>query len=95
MAAVVAGFRSALGDAHPDTLGSINNLGMLLQAQGRLDEARPLLEEAVAGRRAGLGDARLVPEPPPSSDSDPDPHPWQASLRWGHQMQSRNCESAA
>jgi hypothetical protein len=40
-----------------ETLTSINNLGLLLQAQGRLDEARPLYDEALAGRRAALGDA--------------------------------------
>ena len=30
---------------------------MLLKEQGRLDEARPLLEEALAGKRATLGEA--------------------------------------
>ena len=29
----------------------------MLKAQGRLDEARPLLEESLAGRRAALGEA--------------------------------------
>ena len=32
--------RETLGDRHPDTLTSINNLGLLLKAQGQLDEAR-------------------------------------------------------
>ena len=32
--------RETLGDRHPDTLGSINNLGNLLMAQGKLDEVR-------------------------------------------------------
>ena len=35
---------------------SINNLGSLLEAQGKLDEAEPLYREALAGRRAALGD---------------------------------------
>ena len=48
--------RETLGDRHPDTLGSINNLGMLLKAQGSLDEARPLLEEALRACRETLGD---------------------------------------
>ena len=34
---------------HPATLDSVNNLGLLLQDQKRLDEALPLLEEALAG----------------------------------------------
>ena len=36
----LAACRETLGDRHPDTLASINNLGLLLQDQGRLDEAR-------------------------------------------------------
>ena len=31
--------RRVLGDAHPDTLISMNNLGVLLQDQGELEEA--------------------------------------------------------
>ena len=34
----------------------INFMGSLLQAQGKLDEALPLLEEALEGRRRVLGD---------------------------------------
>ena len=36
----LAAFRETLGDRHPNTLTSINNLGSLLKDQGRLDEAR-------------------------------------------------------
>ena len=36
----LAACRETLGDRHPDTLSSINNLGLLLQAQGKLDEVR-------------------------------------------------------
>tara|TARA_B100000795_G_scaffold68539_1_gene47536 strand:+ start:247 stop:420 length:174 start_codon:yes stop_codon:yes gene_type:complete len=32
---------------HPDTLTSIISMGGLLQAMGKLEEARPLLEEAL------------------------------------------------
>ena len=32
--------RKALGNRHPDTLTSTNNLGALLQARGQLDEAQ-------------------------------------------------------
>jgi hypothetical protein len=52
----VAGYRATLGDTHPDTLASVNNLGVLLRAQDDLAAAEPLLCEAVAGRRATLGD---------------------------------------
>jgi hypothetical protein len=34
--------RETLGDRHPRTLASINNMGVLLQAMGKLEEARPL-----------------------------------------------------
>ena len=48
--------RSLLGDDHPDTLMSIGNMGFLLQAQGKLTEAEPLLREALEGKRSLLGD---------------------------------------
>jgi hypothetical protein len=35
------GMRRVLGDDHPDTLTSINNMGGLLYSQGKLDEAMP------------------------------------------------------
>ena len=38
--------RATLGDRHPDTLTSINNMASLLQAQGKLDEAAVLRREA-------------------------------------------------
>ena len=38
-------FRATLGDRHPHTLASINNMGQLLQNMGRLDDAEPLLRE--------------------------------------------------
>jgi non-specific serine/threonine protein kinase/serine/threonine-protein kinase len=45
-----------LGDEHPDTLLSINNMGFLLQAQGNLAEAEPYLREALEKRRRVLGE---------------------------------------
>ena len=48
--------RATLGDRHPSTLTSINNLGLLLHAMGKLEEARPLLEEALQAQRETLGD---------------------------------------
>ena len=47
---------ATLGDRHPDTLTSINNLGTLLHSKGEVDEAALLLDEALAMRRATLGD---------------------------------------
>ena len=41
----LAGRRAKLGDTHPDTLGSINNLALLLKATGRLQE-EPLCRAA-------------------------------------------------
>jgi len=49
--------RRTLGNTHPDTLLSINNLGMLLGDQGKLSEAEPLSREAVSGAKKTLGDA--------------------------------------
>jgi hypothetical protein len=54
--AELAGYRATLGDTHPDTLTSINDLGEVLLDQGDLAAAEPLLREALAGRRATLGD---------------------------------------
>ena len=47
--------RETLGDRHPVTLTSMDNLGMLLQAKGDLAAAEPLLREALGGRREVLG----------------------------------------
>jgi len=48
--------RATLGDRHPDTLTSINNLGELLRERGDLDSAEPLHREALDARRETLGD---------------------------------------
>ena len=48
--------RATLGNRHPDTLGSINNLGLLLKDKGDLAAAEPLLREALEVQRETLGD---------------------------------------
>ncbi len=48
--------RRILGEDHPDYRGSLGNLGVLLQDQGRLAEARDLIEAAVANDRRRYGD---------------------------------------
>ena len=48
--------RRTLGDEHPSTLMSINNLGSLHKAKGDFAAAQPLYEEALAARRRTLGD---------------------------------------
>jgi len=40
--------REVLGERHPDTAQSLNNMGGLLQAMGNLEEARPYYEQALA-----------------------------------------------
>jgi tetratricopeptide (TPR) repeat protein len=45
-----------LGDDHPATLNSINNMGFVLQAQRKLVDAEPLYREALDRRRRVLGD---------------------------------------
>ena len=47
--------RETLGNRHPSTLASINNLGALLQDKGDLAAAEPLLREALDVRRETLG----------------------------------------
>ena len=57
--ALVAQARAALArlpEAERGTSALINQLGVLLQRMGKLEEARPLFEEAVQARRATLGD---------------------------------------
>ena len=44
-----------LGVDHPDTLSSVNNLGSLLKAQGKLEEAEVLYRRALEGRERVLG----------------------------------------
>ncbi len=50
------GRRRVLGDDHPDTLGSINNMGALLLAAGKSAEAEPYYRAAMEGHRRILGD---------------------------------------
>ena len=47
--------RRTLGDTHPNTLNSINNFAMLLEAQRKLSEAELLYREAVSGAKNTLG----------------------------------------
>ena len=55
--------RETLGDRHADTLRSIHDTSGLLRYLGKLQEARPLLEEALKGQRETLGD-RVHPRQP-------------------------------
>ena len=50
------GYRKTLGDEHPHTLATINNLAFLLQNQGHFDEAEQLYREGLECRRRTLGD---------------------------------------
>ena len=47
--------RETLGDRHPDTLISINNLGAVLYAKGDLAAAESLYREALEVQRETLG----------------------------------------
>jgi tetratricopeptide (TPR) repeat protein len=48
--------KKVLGEQHPDTALSLNNLGTLLRAQGDYVAARPYYEQALAIRRKVLGE---------------------------------------
>src|SRR6266508_3164222 len=52
----LVGYRRVLGDDHPNTLNSMNNLAETRRALGDLQGARDLHEQALAGRRRVLGD---------------------------------------
>jgi tetratricopeptide (TPR) repeat protein len=52
----LAGYRRVLGDDHPDTLVSMNNLAAVRYTLGDLDGARQLQEQTLAARRRVLGD---------------------------------------
>lgn len=52
---VLAVRRETLGEHHPGSLLAMSNYGRLLQEQGRLEEAEPLLREVLEIRRARLG----------------------------------------
>ncbi len=45
-----------LGDDHPDTLSSMNNLALLYSDQGRFDAAEPLYAKCLEVRKVKLGD---------------------------------------
>jgi len=47
--------RTALGDAHPSTLESMNNLAVVYQQQGKYTEAEALQQETLALKRTTLG----------------------------------------
>jgi hypothetical protein len=53
---VLDAYRRVLGDEHPDTLNSMNNLAATLRGQGDLQGARDLQEQVLDVRRRVLGD---------------------------------------
>jgi tetratricopeptide (TPR) repeat protein len=52
----LTGRRRLLGDDHPDTLESMNDMAEVLRELGELQSALKLHEQALAGRRRALGD---------------------------------------
>jgi hypothetical protein len=44
-----------LGEEHPATLMSMDNLAIVLEEQGKYDEAHTLYQRAISGRRKVLG----------------------------------------
>eukprot|EP00808_Paulinella_micropora_P005050 g73321.t1 len=53
--AVLCKDRRRLGAEYPSTLTSVNNLGLLLEQQGKLAEAEPLYRRALQGQEKTLG----------------------------------------
>ena len=54
------GRQRELGEDHPDTLETKNDMAILDKEQGDLDKSEPLLVEALEGRRLKLGDTHLT-----------------------------------
>jgi hypothetical protein len=52
----LAGREKELGEQHPDTLASVNNLAGVLQDQGMYEDAEKLSRRALAGREKELGE---------------------------------------
>jgi tetratricopeptide (TPR) repeat protein len=50
------GYKKELGERHPDTLASVNNLAQVLQAQGKYAEAETLNRQALEGYKKELGE---------------------------------------
>ena len=48
--------KRVLGEDHPDTLTSLNNLAGLFYSKGEYDRALPLFEECLAKRKRVLGE---------------------------------------
>ena len=88
--------QAVLGERHPDTAESLNNLAELLRSQGDSAAAKPLYEQALAIRKAALGERhpdtatslnnlaglfyRRGTTPPPSPSTS---RPWRsARQRW-------------
>ena len=49
-------YQTVLGENHPDTATSYNNLAMLYRGQGRYEEAEPLLQKALSIYQTVLGE---------------------------------------
>jgi serine/threonine protein kinase/Tfp pilus assembly protein PilF len=47
--------RAELGDDHPETLNSVNNMACLLESMGKFEEAQAYYQEALDARRRVLG----------------------------------------
>lgn len=56
---VLAAHRETMGENHPSTQTSINNMGVILQQAGKFDEAEPLLREALDLQRQTLGNRHI------------------------------------
>ena len=57
---VLAGSEAALGPRHPDTIAARGNLGSMLLAQQRFEEAEPLLAEAADAALESSGVSRAM-----------------------------------
>ena len=51
----LAGFEKAWGPEHTSTLDTVNNLGVLYQTQGHLEDAERMYKHALAGYEKTLG----------------------------------------
>ena len=56
------GYQISLGETHPETLRTMNHLGLVLRYMGKLDEAELLNRRAPASFEATLGRGHQFPQ---------------------------------
>jgi tetratricopeptide (TPR) repeat protein len=84
----VALCRELFGEDHPDVATSLHSLGLIMQAEGREDQARAYFQQALEIRKKSFPDHNKEVRPPP-----PTPAP-NATSRSGQRAHAALCRVA-